>query len=93
MRVLEFLSFSFKFSANQVQSWQIVFEFLEILDNILELFEFPIDVVGPVDILGFAGAVAVHYGLIHALVLRFHLFQVSEAPLSSNKLSHLLCAQ
>jgi len=65
---------------------------LQIGHNILQLFEFPVDVIGPIDVLGLPGAVAIHDALVDAAILRFHLLQISPAPGDADELAHFFLA-
>ncbi len=64
-------------------------DFIQIMYQIFKLFEFPVQVVTPIDIFGFTRAITVHYLLIYSLILILDLLQVLITPAYCYKLTHL----
>ena len=86
--LLEFLFFGLAGSREFLEMGDIVSDLREGALDVVELFQFPVEVVAPVYVSGLASAVAVHDVLVYPVVEVFHLVEVLAYPLDFDESRH-----
>jgi hypothetical protein len=80
LRVLQLLPLELQLPDDRLKPWQHPSKLLQVLDHILQFLKLPVDIIGPVDVLGLPSPVAIHYALVYAPVLRLDLLEIASAP-------------